>query len=81
MISRHTDSSASTRVPPEIHAAAMVELKARGWTLFEFLRACLVTLTRKPDETVAFVKDGYSPKRVGRPRKSGQDPGAPPAAT
>ncbi len=80
--SRHSDTSASTRVSPEVHAAAMAELKARGWTLFEFLRACLVTLARRPEETVACVKDGYSPKKVGRPpRKGGQIPEDPPASS
>jgi hypothetical protein len=68
--SRHADTSASTRVPPDVHAAALDALKAPGWSLFEFLRACLFTLVRKPEETIAFVRDGYTPKKVGRPRKA-----------
>ncbi|GGM53748.1 hypothetical protein ACFFX1_54700 [Dactylosporangium sucinum] len=74
MISRHTDKTESTRVPPEVSDAARAELETRGWTVFEFLAACLTALTRQPSELMAVVeRHKPEPKPKGRPRKTARE--------
>lgn len=73
VISRHTDTSASTRVPPDVADAAKELLKERRWTVFDFLRACLITLVEKPDEMLAYVQANRAPKAKGRPRKTARE--------
>lgn len=80
VISRHTATSESTRVPPEVSTAARAELDARDWTVFEFLGACLATVARRPTELLALVEPNRPAKKPrGRPRKGGQSVEAPPA--
>lgn len=74
VISRHTDTSESTRVPPEVSTAAREELKARGWTVFEFLGACLATVVRRPAELLTLIEPNRpAPKPKGRPPKSARE--------
>lgn len=74
VISRHTDTSESTRVPPEVSTAAREELKARGWTVFEFLGACLATAARRPAELLALIEPNRpAPKPKGRPPRSARE--------
>lgn len=74
VISRHADTSESTRVPPEVSTAAREELKARGWTVFEFLGACLATVVRRPAELLALIEPNRpEPKPRGRPRKTARE--------
>jgi hypothetical protein len=75
VISRHADRSESTRVPPEVSDAARAELEARGWTVFEFLGACLATVARRPTELIAMVESNRPAKKPkGRPRKAAPPP-------
>lgn len=70
MNSRHRDEPASTRVPPDIHAAAKAELERRGWTFWSLLGACIHAFVAQPDKLIAFLT-AYRPveKPKGRPRK------------
>ncbi len=74
MISHHKDRSHNTRVPPDIGDAASRQLEDRGWTVFEYLRACLNAAATNPDAAVAFLGPYRLPRKSrGRPRKAGPD--------
>lgn len=67
---RHERDKTTFRPPPEIKEAAQKILDERpGWTLNDFLTACLALLAKNPDAMLNRLSEFRPPRRVGRPRK------------
>ena len=79
MANRSSDKTASVRVPADEYAAAESALPD-GWTVPQFLAACLIALGEDPVATLALVmpRRPHRPPR-GRPRKAAATPHSPPA--
>ena len=74
---RHaTRSGVLGRPDPELRDKAQDILAAHGWTMNDFLVACLVLLTKNPDPMLKRLAGlRPEPKKPGRPKKrDGQSP-------
>lgn len=69
---RHENPGVLARPSKPLRDQARVLLKAKDWTMNEFLVACLVLLTRNPKAMLERLDEFRPPRKKGRPRKSGQ---------
>lgn len=67
---RHTNPGVLARPDPELRDAAKQVLGERGWTMNDFLVACLVLLTKNPKAILDRLDEFKPPpKPPGRPSK------------
>ena len=70
---RHANPGVLARPAPETAEAAREELKRAGWTMNDFLVACLVLLTRNPAAMLTRLDEFRPAQRRGRPRKADRE--------
>lgn len=68
---RHRYPVVVTRVEPELKAAAQRTFEDRGWTVSDFLAACLKLGVSNPDAMLRRLAQFRPPQRRGRPPGSG----------
>jgi hypothetical protein len=66
---RHENPGVLARPSKQLRDQARGILKANGWTMNDFLVACLVLLTRNPTAMLDRLKEFRPPAKKGRPRK------------
>ena len=66
---RHLGKRMTVRPPDDVKADAQEILNDHGWTMNDFLTACLALLTKNPKAFLARLADFRPPPRRGRPRK------------
>ncbi len=71
---RHGNPGVLARPDTKLRDQAREILDARGWTMNEFLIACLVLLTENPDAMLKRLTQFKPERKNGRPKKK-----APPA--
>ena len=67
---RHENPGVLARPNKQLRDQARDILDARGWTMNEFLIACLVLLTKNPKAMLGRLDEFKPPYKRGRPRKS-----------
>lgn len=68
---RHRYPIVASRPDPQTRQAITVALKARGWTLNDFLVACMRLGAANPDAMLRRLAQFRPPARRGRPPASG----------
>ena len=66
---RHRDAAILVRPTVQLRDQARAILEANGWTMNDFLIACLVLLTKNPSAMLNRLKEFRPPEKKGRPRK------------
>jgi len=66
---RHENPGVLARPTPDIRDTAKRELSARGWTMNDFLVACLVLLSKNPQAMLDRLQEFRPPAKKGRPPK------------
>jgi hypothetical protein len=67
---RHKLPGVLARPEPKVAAAAREELRKAGWSMNDFLVACLALLTRNPAAMLGRLDEFRPTPRRGRPRKT-----------
>lgn len=69
---RHRDPGVLARPSAELREEAKKVLAAEGWSMNDFLVACLVLLTRNPKAMLARLAEFRPTPRRGRPKKDSE---------
>jgi hypothetical protein len=69
---RHENPGVLARPDRRLRDRAKEILDANGWTMNDFLIACLILLTKNPSAMLARLADFKPPRKVGRPPKNPQ---------
>lgn len=70
----HKVPKSSLRPPAEAKKAGQDALRDTGWTLNDFITACLLMLAKRPKTFLKQLEPFKPPSRRGRPRKSDKRP-------
>lgn len=75
-MSNHKHPKMSVRPPVDVRETAKASLDVHGWTMQEFITACLEIVGRDPDKLLPVIaaarpeiKRGRPPKQVDHPAK------------
>lgn len=71
---RHRKPGVLTRVDADRRDAAREVLEARGWTMSDFLAACIELVIANPDAMLNRLKQFRPEVRIGRPPATPSDP-------
>jgi hypothetical protein len=66
---RHENPGVLARPDLKLRDQAKAVLDANGWTMNDFLIACLVLLTKNPGAMLNRLAEFRPPRKVGRPKK------------
>lgn len=66
---RHENPGVLARPAKRLRDSARVILEAHGWTMNDFLVACLVLMTKNPAAMLNRLEDFRPPPKKGRPKK------------
>jgi len=67
---RHKVPGILVRPDPEVTRDGREKLDAAGWTMTEFVSACLVLVGRNPGAMLDRLAEYRPPRRRGRPKKA-----------
>lgn len=67
---RHLGKRTTVRPPTEVKVAALGVLRDNGWSLNDFVQACLVLVTKNPKDMLPSLERFRPPPKKGRPKKT-----------